>query len=864
MASEEYARLISPRPQSSARAKRASSTAETPLRQSLVPEDIDAKAMEANEQAAEDGSDDEVIHIDPMSRRMSRVDDGLEQEADEQKEEPADYDDADENQAAAYSAPILAADEVAKYPEAEYMQPAVPPEWERAPTATYVDSDENNVLRRSGSRSSSRPNSFHAATSGTGLPMVKLMGADEHDHSSTPLEGIHEYEPLFPSDEEDEKKDNFNTRANGNNEKKRKMASRPKLDAHSHRFPSMDIWEDTPGSLQLQTVVATPQLPDDEDKSLSSVVARKPSSIRAFETPDAERQRKEQAGMTPEDRTSYLPSKAKAMADPRFKPGVLEEMHMQQQQQQQGRPRGSHRPGMQPRFPSRDVWEDTPDHFRLVTTVGGPQQSEDGTTFSATEPVPASSVNPNSSSAVAAATAKPSVPARPSRQKPQQDQGTHTTSSPVERTQHPALPDRPKPKLPARPAKLVSRESGEQSPLSRAMSADSDGSNGSGSTPTSAAPQTKPKPNVPPRPAGGVGNKIAALKAGFMSDLNSKLKMGPMAAVAGAVGAGAGIVAGARNGTESESADGAEDNDSTNKAVERAPPLDDARKGRARGPAGRRRAGGTTATTETASATAEGKSEAMSLSMSGTSVVWTLDDDGAVKVPSLPAITQRRPIKASANDETAANEASASSTEGALTPAMQDTTDSVDDKDASTIRTTLATGSAAVPVSTMDTTAKSASASPSPSLPASKMKMTSTAVQTGQIDISVPVVGGGGSGGGDGDGGDDSANNDTGKTTEEKMTVYIGGAAPESGNVVVKHGLRDASDERDAGQGRSADGDAGDAGSAGGDGNDGNDDDGDDVTGKELSSSVKTEDEVVVEAEDGRERVVKGVGERVC
>ena len=817
IASEEYARLISPRPQSTNDGKRHSSGGETPLRQSFIPEDVDRKAMGANEDATEDASDDEVIHIDPMTRRMSRVDDGNEHEADEEKVETADYDDADESQTAAYSAPILAADEVAKRPEAEYMQPAVPPEWERAPTATYIDSDENNVMRRSGSRPSSRPNSFHAPSSGGNL-MVKLMSADEHDHSSTPLEGIHEYEPLFPSDEEDEKKGSASKLEEGNDEdKKRKMLHRPKLSAHSHRFPSMDIWEDTPGSLQLQTVVATPQLPDDEDKSMSSAVARKPTSTRLFEPPDAEEARKRKEGMSSADRTSYLPSRAKAMADPRFKPGVLEEMHMQNQQHQhqhrnQDRITGHRRPGMQQRFPSRDVWEDTPDHFRLVTTVGGPQQWEESMSASATEPAASGAVEDKS-------TVKPPIPPRSSRsqvkeQEPKNSQN-NMLPSPVDRTQYPAIPSRPKPKLPARPAKLISKDSGEQSPLSRAMSADSDGSSGSGAgnvstftAGTSAPPQTKAKPTPPPRPAGdAVGNKIAALKAGFMSDLNSKLKMGPAAAAAAAVGAGVGIVAGSMGSSEGDGTDSAEDgNGNKVVTVERAT-LDDARKGRAKGPAGRRRAGGAAATAADESSKAGIKDEAMSLSISGARTVWRLGDDGVIDVPSLQS-AKGHGIKG--------NEASKSSTEGAPTHATHDTAD-VDDKDTSTT----------IGDEGYKNTIIRSTPSPASQESASPLKMTSSAAQTGQIDVSIPAIGSG-----------DSGRSDAAK--EEKMTVYIDGAAPESGNVVVKHKDSD------------------------GNGTEGGNEVGIASGSKDTSSpSVKESDEVIVEnKETGEERVVKAAGEK--
>ena len=842
MASEEYARLISPRPQSSTQRNRLSSSGETPLRQAFVPEDVDGKAIEGNEDATEDASDDEVIHIDPMTRRMSRVDDGNEQEADEGIAETADYDDADESQMATYSAPILAADEVAKRPEAEYMQPAVPPEWERASTATYVDSDENNVMRRSGSRPSSRPNSFHAPASG-GHPMIRLMSTDEHDHSSRPLEEIHEYDPLFPSDEEDEKKNTSTRLEKGNNEdekKKKKMLHRPRLDAHSHRFPSMDIWEDTPGSLQLQTVVATPQLPDEEDKSLSSAVARKPSSTRLFESPNAEEARKREEGMSPADRTSYLPSRAKEMADPRFKPGVMEIMNIQSQQnkyQHQNQDKGSrrHRPGMQHRFPSRDVWEDTPDHFRLVTTVGGPQQSEEVMGASSTEPAASGNIEDKS-------TVKPPIPPRSSRSKAQAQESNNNNNdnnisqSPVDRAQYPAVPSRPKPKLPARPAKLVSKDSGEQSPLSRAMSADSDGSSGSGtgSAPVSAAgtsapTQTKAKPSLPPRPAGGVvGNKIAALKAGFMSDLNSKLKMGPAAAAAAAVGAGAGVVAGAKGSADGDGTDSAEDSSSNKKAVtvERAP-LDDARKGRARGPAGRRRAGGAATTTVDSNGKAEIHKETMSLSMSGARMVWRLDDEGAIDVPSM----QRAKSTSDAIDGVERIEASNSSTEGAATPATQDT---VDTEDKDTIKTTSNndyTNTAAHTIATQSASTPTSQESAPPS------KMTSTAVQTGQIDISIPSVG------------SSSSNLDKSNTAkEDKMTVYIDGAAPESGNVVVKHNDSDG------------DGD-GVASSTSGNATD--------IVGQKakddtiMSPSIKDSDEVTVEnRETGEEKVIKAEGEK--
>jgi hypothetical protein len=93
--------------------------------------------------------------------------------------------------------------------------------------------------------------------------------------------------------------------------------------------------------------------------------------------------------------------------------------------------------------------------------------------------------------------------------------------------------DKPKPQIPPRPAKTGSGDSrdGEFS---------------------------KPKPPVPSRPVGG---KIAALQAGFMSDLNKRLQLGPQAP------------------KKEEPAPAENLEEEKEKA-----PLADARKGRARGP----------------------------------------------------------------------------------------------------------------------------------------------------------------------------------------------------------------------------------------------------------------------------------------
>jgi hypothetical protein len=226
---------------------------------------------------------------------------------------------------------------------------------------------------------------------------------------------------------------------------------------------------------------------------------------------------------------------------------------------------------MKQRFPSRDIWEDTPDSLQLSTTVRSPQ-IEEGTILSpqsatsgqqektATGPPIASDVG--LAAAGLGITSKPSIPARPTR--------TKLSESPEK--SHPAIPERPskrseatsppvpvksKPLVPARPSKPITRESSENVPLAKVTSNSSAKSTGSDQ---SGAVVAKQKPPVPSRP---IGSKIAALQGGFMSDLNKRLQLGPQAPKKEEV---------VPEGLEVEK--------------EKAP-LVDARKGRARGPARR-------------------------------------------------------------------------------------------------------------------------------------------------------------------------------------------------------------------------------------------------------------------------------------
>ncbi|KAJ5760930.1 hypothetical protein N7520_008086 [Penicillium odoratum] len=350
--------------------------------------------------------------------------------------------------------PILASDELR--PGSAYLHPAV------SPTRGSFDEEYRS---RTPSVSHSRSNSRSASAQGG--PMLTRF--DSHEDSHTPLENVEEYEPLFPEDES--KNDRPLSAAD-------RFKQRPGLS--KHRFPSQDIWEDTPNSLQLHATVTTPDLP-------------RRDSGGAFETPEQETIRRMQ--------NSKIDSHQVAS-------------HILEGDSARESPRPTRRPdAVKQRFPSRDIWEDAPDSQQLVTTV---------------EPAEDEVKSPE-------VPAKPTIPARPQKQ--------FQSTSPTEKRQPPVIPGRPKPQIAARPTKP-----------SHGASTDSETKEAA----VEGAAVPKAKPAVPARPG---GSKIAALKAGFLNDLNSRLQLGPQQP----------------KPQEKEPEPPAEKQ-----------PLSDARKGRARGPARRK------------------------------------------------------------------------------------------------------------------------------------------------------------------------------------------------------------------------------------------------------------------------------------
>ncbi|TRX95601.1 hypothetical protein FHL15_003559 [Xylaria flabelliformis] len=394
--------------------------------------------------------------------------------------------------------PILAADEVAKDPSPYDLQAAVPPK--------RRESDEPR------SRPSSRPPSIYSP------PPPEVQ--------STPLEDVEEYEPLFPEDEKGDQKP---------------KTAAEKLKEYRQRFPSLDVWEDAPNSVHSTAEVSTPEPAGSRPKS-HTALADLPQ--RDTETPAqafARRQEElaEKESVTPD---SFLTRNPRPKSWAEHQPHLAKEIH--------------NRPNMSQRFPSRDIWEDTPDSLQFTTTVSHPQSSDDTTSEEAAKSQ--ASIN------------KPVVPSRPPKK---QGSGDDTTK--------PMAPNRPKPHIPARPSK---------------QAADSKEAEGT----------VRQKPVVPARPVGG---KIAALQAGFMSDLNNRLRLGPQA-------------------PKKDASPAEEKPEEKQKA-----PLIDARKGRARGPQRR-------APTKSYSPGAGMDKSAPPpvsnghpvLSLSMTRTLWSIDEEGTVTV----------------------------------------------------------------------------------------------------------------------------------------------------------------------------------------------------------------------------------------
>ncbi|EGX93309.1 hypothetical protein CCM_04682 [Cordyceps militaris CM01] len=237
------------------------------------------------------------------------------------------------------------------------------------------------------------------------------------------------------------------------------------------QFPSKDIWEDAPSSVHYSTEVSTPDVEEQNQRPKSKASFSENRSItpaQAFAQYQEELAEKEAGGRS----NKYLPLSADT------KPKWIDhQSHL-----------GVSKASSSRRFPSKDIWEDAPESHIHEATLSESAVEDESKSDDSKPDVPA-----RPAKKVAEESQAP--PAIPSRPKPVQA-GDDATKQP------PSVSEKPKPHIPARPVKKLSGDSKDREAVK------------------------PPKPPVPSRPAGG---KIAALQAGFMSDLNKRLQLGPQA-----------------------------------------------------------------------------------------------------------------------------------------------------------------------------------------------------------------------------------------------------------------------------------------------------------------------------------------------
>jgi hypothetical protein len=542
---------------------------ESPLRKASLPTDdqgrevFKASKKSSSSRSGDDAvEEDDSVHVAP-GRHYNKVTGG--EETMHETEEVSPYiRERSSNSALAdehgYTVPILAEDEVARG-GSEFMLPAISPKQDRRGSA--YDLDLRSGDHTPSSRPASRPTSVYGLQ-GVNHSLSRFSTHhDERDNMHTPLEDVAEYEPLFPDDD--------GKRPLSHAER---FKQRPEM--WKHRFPSQDIWEDTPDSSMYVTTVSTPELPQPQEEA-KQLDETKPES--GFEHPDVEAARK---GEVSEAEKKRLIPAEERLAKSKFAPHLRDDMPT--------------RPGMQPRFPSRDIWEDSPDSQHLVTTVSGPQMEEDESPVETKPSIPPRPAKSRLGEGASSAQVAPSIPARPAKYSvPPPDaklsdlsipanKPASTETSPTER-KAPVIPDRPKPQVPARPAKKMSGDS-----LSKTISATS-----VGSAEVKSPPLTKAKPIIPARP----GNKIQSLKGNFMNDLNQKLGLGPP-----------------------------KEKEPEPEVEQEVKPLEDARKGRARGPQRR-------APAKSPSAAETAATKAPVLAMFAPQSHWNIDpEDGMLNAHS--------------------------------------------------------------------------------------------------------------------------------------------------------------------------------------------------------------------------------------
>lgn len=397
----------------------------------------------------------------------------------------------------------------------------------------------------------------------TSRPTSIYKNNPSQEFAPTPLDDVEEYEPLFPEDAKKEAQ---------------KPMSKSDASKARHFFPSKDVWEDAPNSVHFTAEVSTP-----DDSGQQRQLQHQPQQPEQRKTSFAADDPKTPAHAFAQQQEELAEREVNGPADVKLNRQHERPVWPDTQKdsvsflKQQARPSAGHR------FPSRDIWEDAPEsHFHEATVSAEPEETkaeepktEEPRAEESKPDVPARPVKKSSGSE------RPAIPERPKPKQNPSDEGLKTK---------PPVSDKPKPSLPPRPTKSSSGDSkdGEFS---------------------------KPKPPVPSRP---VGSKIAALQAGFMSDLNKRLQIGPQA-------------------PKKEEPQPQED---LAEEKERAP-LSDARKSRARGPQRRAPA------RSPAAPAAESTKSAPALSFSLPQTFWSVDpDEGSLTVASQVDPTEQESVEA--------------------------------------------------------------------------------------------------------------------------------------------------------------------------------------------------------------------------
>ncbi|KAI5292066.1 hypothetical protein KEM55_008108, partial [Ascosphaera atra] len=211
------------------------------------------------------------VHVDEPVHRMNHADGyvpgdvEVETEKDTQQQKPTRP--SLDTRNTSTDSPVLAADELRKPYHIAHLQAAVSPTMERRSHS------------RGSSTSSFRRGLHHANSSASDIPFARKSPPKRvqpaEPAETRPKEDV---KPLFPEDEEDDRETRLD-----------RFKNRPEL--LKSRFPSKDVWEDSPDSAYLEAVVDAPANQPEGEKDgevRSDITGPVPPQSSTFETPQRE------------------------------------------------------------------------------------------------------------------------------------------------------------------------------------------------------------------------------------------------------------------------------------------------------------------------------------------------------------------------------------------------------------------------------------------------------------------------------------------------------------------------------------------------------------------------------------------------